>query len=343
MTPAVSIILPIYNVNQFLKQCLDSVVNQTLKDIEIICIDDGSTDSSPAILDHYAAQDKRVRVIHKENGGYGKAVNTGLDIAQGQYIGIIEPDDYIDKRMFEKLIEHASRFNNPDIVKSAYWRVSGTGKSKEQISPCGYYNSVEHTDVLFTLEDDAEFLFHHPSIWTAIYRFEFLKANNIRMREIPGAGWADNPWLIETLSQAQSIAYLDECLYYYREFNTGSSSNVKDPSIIYNRWLDMDEFLKLKKITAPKIIEGHYSRGCAYIGMLIDDFDQNDPQIQEAINQMLERLDLTTIVKSKKIPSYFKSPFYSQISPATWLTHPFLFLRCAGNSMKRRLTRLLSF
>ena len=98
--PKVSIIVPIYGVEKYIKQCLDSIINQSLEDIEIILIDDGSKDNCPAIIDDYASKDTRIIAIHKENGGYGAANNVGLSIATGEYIGIVEPDDYIDKHMF---------------------------------------------------------------------------------------------------------------------------------------------------------------------------------------------------------------------------------------------------
>ena len=87
--PKVSVIIPVYNVEKYLRECLDSVINQTLKDIEIICVDDGSTDSSGKILDEYAQKDKRIKVIHQENQGLGAAHNVGIDLAKGEYIGFV--------------------------------------------------------------------------------------------------------------------------------------------------------------------------------------------------------------------------------------------------------------
>lgn len=301
INPAVSVILPIYNVEEYLEQCLNSVCGQTLQEIEIICIDDGATDQSAQIVDRFAEKDSRIVPIHKQNEGYGKGVNTGLSIARGQYVGIVEPDDYIDPRMFKKLFEAAKGFDFPDIVKSSYWRVCDAGTTEETIVPCYYQGKVERVNTRFTIDQDASLLYHHPSIWTAIYKREWLNGNNIKMKEIPGAGWADNPWLMETMLAATSIVYIDEPLYYYREFRTGSSSNLKDPSIIYNRWFDMDEILKQRHITEPRILEAHYSRGCAYIDMLEKDFDKNDPEIAAALKKMLSLMDGKAIMKSDKI------------------------------------------
>ena len=103
----VSILMPACNVEKFLKECMDSVVNQTLKDIEIICIDDGSRDSTGNILDEYAQKDNRIKVIHKANSGYGHSMNVGLQNATGEYIGIIETDDFADLNMFDELYKAA--------------------------------------------------------------------------------------------------------------------------------------------------------------------------------------------------------------------------------------------
>lgn len=116
----VSIVVPVYNVQKYLRQGLDSIVNQTLQDIEIICVDDGSTDESGKILDEYAAKDGRVKVIHKNNTGYGNSMNIGFTAASGEYIGIVESDDYADPKMFETLYQIASA-NNLDIVKSGFY------------------------------------------------------------------------------------------------------------------------------------------------------------------------------------------------------------------------------
>ncbi len=110
MNAKVSVVIPVYNVEKYLKQCLDSVVNQTLKDIEIICIDDGSTDNSGKICDEYALKDNRIKVVHKENGGLSDARNTGINIATGEYITFIDSDDTVEKDMIEYLYNILKKF-----------------------------------------------------------------------------------------------------------------------------------------------------------------------------------------------------------------------------------------
>ena len=107
--PLVSIVVPVCNVEKFLGECLDSVINQTLKEIEIICVDDGSTDHSLEILREYEKKDSRIIVITKPNSGYGNTMNVGTDAASGEYVGIVESDDYVKENMFEILYKTAKR------------------------------------------------------------------------------------------------------------------------------------------------------------------------------------------------------------------------------------------
>ena len=122
----ISVLIPVYNVERYLSDCLNSILRQSLKDIEIICINDGSTDKSSEILYQYANRDNRIRIIDKENGGYGSAMNCGLKAAQGEYIGVVESDDFISPLMFERLYYEAKR-NDAEVVKSNYWMHNDQG------------------------------------------------------------------------------------------------------------------------------------------------------------------------------------------------------------------------
>ena len=120
--PKVSVLVPVYNVEKYVGMCLDSLLCQTLKDMEIICIDDGSTDNSSAILAEYAKRDSRIIIITKENTGYGASMNLGLSRAKGEYIGIVESDDYALPEMFEQLYIKAQE-NELEVVKTNYYEV----------------------------------------------------------------------------------------------------------------------------------------------------------------------------------------------------------------------------
>ena len=214
--PAVSVVVPVYNVEKYLDQALDSIRSQTLRNIEIICVNDGSTDGSSAILRRHADCDGRIRVIDKPNGGYGSACNRGFDEARGTWIAIVEPDDWIAPEMYEAMTSFASKFEQDvDIVKTPYWRIWMPDTDRQRRVNCSYRGRIKPASQPFALADPGvtHLIIHHPSIWSALYRREFLERCNIRMREIPGAGWADNPFLVETLCQATAIAYLDEPFY----------------------------------------------------------------------------------------------------------------------------------
>ena len=216
----VSIIIPVYNVEKYLRQCLDSVVSQTLRDIEIICIDDGSKDSSGAMLDEYAARDSRVKVVHKENGGYGKAINAGLGMAGGEYIGIVEPDDYIESDTYEVLYEKAVE-TGVDFVKANVWAFSSTRNS--------FFHTFKIHSFYNKVLKPAAYLLNYTDmgcrIWSFIYRADFLKKNDIRCLETPGASYQDTSFWLKVMFDARTGYFFDRAFYHYRLDNPNSSVN----------------------------------------------------------------------------------------------------------------------
>ena len=208
----VSIIIPIYNVEKYLRECLESVINQTLKDVEIICVDDGSPDNCPQICDEYASKDNRIKVIHKENGGYGSAMNVGLDNATGEYIGIVEPDDYIESNMYEDLYKIAQKFDS-DIVKSAYWEIFEDEENNKIRAYSYWAHEIKMPEKSFKIQDCPNFFYHHPSIWSCIYKRNFINAHNIKFVEAKGGGWVDNPFQVVTFCLAEKINWSPMAYY----------------------------------------------------------------------------------------------------------------------------------
>ncbi len=217
----ISIIVPVYNVENYLKECLDSLVQQTLKEIEIICVNDGSKDDSLKILLDYAKEDDRVRVIDKENAGYGHAMNIGLDNAVGEYIGIVEPDDYIKLNMCKRLYKIAKK-KDLDFIKADFYRFRGEGKNKELIynhltDNRNYYNRVlnpQQNKALFNLIMNT---------WSGIYKKSFLDHYTIRHHESPGASYQDTGFWFQTFCYATRVYFLDEPFYMNRRDNPNSS------------------------------------------------------------------------------------------------------------------------
>lgn len=218
----VSIVIPVYNVEKYLRKCLDSVVNQTLKELEIICVDDGSTDNSGKICDEYALKDKRIKVIHKENGGYGKAMNVGFGNAQGEYIGIVEPDDYILNGMYEKLYSLANS-NDLDFIKSDYCEVNGKNK---KILKFDETNELYHK--VIKPSENIDVLKNHGTNWCGIYKNSFIKKFNIKHNETPGASYQDNGFWFLTNMYASKVMFISDVFYMYRTDNPNSSIQNKE-------------------------------------------------------------------------------------------------------------------
>lgn len=216
----VSIVVPVYNVDKYLCQCLDSLCHQTLKEIEIICVDDGSTDLSGKILDEYANKDERIRVIHKQNEGYGKAMNCGIDHAKGEYIGILESDDFANIDMYEKLYSKATE-SNLDMIRGNYFEYRESGIKEHILYP------LELCDKLLDPLDIPTIFLQGPAIWTGLYKREFLKEKNIRFQETPGASYQDASYHFLTWTLAERIAVTEDCLMYYRMDNEASSVHSK--------------------------------------------------------------------------------------------------------------------
>lgn len=219
----VSVVIPVYNVEKYLIACLESVIHQTLRDIEIICVDDGSTDSCGKILDDYAEKDPRIQVIHKENGGYGKAMNIGMDAATGKYFAILESDDIIRPQMYERLYDLAEKYEL-DIIKADFCRfIVNEGVIKETPDNCVSDPSM-YGVILDGKTDYKNILLKAPLYtWSGIYRLDFLRQNSIRHNETPGASYQDNGFWFQTMCSAERVYFLNEQFYMLRRDNPNSS------------------------------------------------------------------------------------------------------------------------
>lgn len=216
----ISIVVPLHNSEKYLRECMDSILKQSLKDIEIICID-SSTDDTIKIMKQYMKADARIQMIHDENSSYGHKLNVGIRSAKGKYIGIVESDDFIAVDMMEKLYKVAEEFQ-PDIVKANFEgfidcfnirKFCKMSRVKEDA-----YNTV------INLEHMPEMRFYIGyNIWAGIYRTEFLKKNKICFHESEGASFQDVGFSNLTAIFAENLYLLEDCLYKYRMDNEGSS------------------------------------------------------------------------------------------------------------------------
>lgn len=218
----ISILVPVYNVEKYLEACLDSILAQTFTDFEVICMDDGSTDKSGDILDAYAQKDTRIRVIHKENSGYGKTMNAAMLLAEGEYIGIVESDDTIERDMYQDLYDAVTTYHL-DLVKTDFytmWDNQEDGIKKLYCSLTdehGMYNRVIDPNVELNSYLIEKFT------WNALYTRELIMQNAVRYNETPGASYQDNGFWFQTFYWAKRIMFLDKAFYNYRQDNMMSS------------------------------------------------------------------------------------------------------------------------
>mgnify|MGYP004531587567 CR=1 FL=1 len=287
----VSIIVPIYGVENFLRECVDSILNQSIKDIEIILIDDGGKDNCPQIIDEYAQKDNRIIAIHKPNGGYGQTCNVGLERATGEYVAIVEPDDYIDSKMYEDLYNIACKFNS-DIVKSCFY--DNLQAKQEQRILKTKWNDFIPENKSFKIEEYPFFLYYHPSIWSCIYKREFLQKNNIKFIEAPGAGWTDNPFQVQTMCLAERINYTSNAYYYWRRLNSDESKDLKDYTIPFKRTNEIHKWLENNNINNEGVLVNLFRREIAYANIVIGMKKLvNLEDAYEKINELISRCPKT--------------------------------------------------
>jgi glycosyltransferase involved in cell wall biosynthesis len=306
----ISVIVPIYNAEPFLDQALTSLSAQTYPFLEIICVNDGSTDSSLATMEKFSQQDTRFRIIDKQNEGYGASCNRGIQESSGEYIALFEPDDWIEGNMYQDMFDFMSSFNTTiDIVKTPYWRIWMPDTPAQKKLNCSYRSRVHPAKQPFTINESAHLLSHHPSIWTALYRKSFLEENDIRFREYPGAGWADNPFLIETLCQAQTIIYLDTPYYCYREETPEKAESFakENPLLPFERWNEMLDILEKIGATDTAILRTHYSRGFTYASGVIEHVGVNSEELNHALDTMFSRMDSDIVFSFGEISPKMKA------------------------------------
>lgn len=218
----VSVVIPIYNVEDYLGECLDSVTNQTLTDIEIICVNDGSTDRSLEILKEYASRDSRIIVIDQENGGHAVATNRGMKLAQGEYLYLMDSDDIVDVHALEETVKVADEKNVDFVIFQALNYYMDTGEYKEQEN----YSMNELADFVgdsvFNWKDIKDYVWSITvTPWSKIYRRDFIEKNNCTFPE--GLVFDDNIFFWEVLFSAERITFYRKHLFT-RRWHSASST-----------------------------------------------------------------------------------------------------------------------
>lgn len=256
MTPKISIILPIYNVEKYLDRCMNTILNQTIKDIEVILVDDGSPDKAPMMCDQYAKKDNRVKVIHQTNKGAGLARNEGMKIATGEFYAFIDSDDYIELDMLERMYRIAKE-KNLDAVCCGITNLNPDGSIKYK-----QYCYPEYTQFDSNLEckkiavktiktqkiqiQDKLFQFHRWAAWRFIFKAEVIINNNVKFPSEREVFSEDLMFNVRFMTYAKSVAYIPDFLIFHcynQESLTAQRGKITDNKRITNQFVMLQDII----------------------------------------------------------------------------------------------------
>ena len=257
-----SIIVPVYNVEKYLPKCLESLIKQTLKDIEIICVNDGSMDNSLTILKEFASKDSRIRIIDNQHQGVAKTRNTGIEQSTGEYIGFVDSDDYIDIDFFEKLYNSATKSNSDIAIASIlkhknFFNIYNAKYTKEE-------TAITIQDKIKLCEDKKHFFFY---AWNKIYHSGFIKENNIKFSE--GQIYEDVMFAIKALYYSNKIISVYGTKYHYIE-HENSLTKYKDKTgekeqDLVKAYSELQEFCNSKNIEIPERLNYYTKENFGFI------------------------------------------------------------------------------
>lgn len=295
----ISVLVPICNVEKYLDKCLSSIISQSLKELEIICINDGSKDGSLEIIKKHATADSRIVVIDKPNSGYGDSMNKGLALAKGEYIGIVESDDFIESNMFEKLYSLAKKYD-ADLVKSNFNMYWDSPEHKV------YFNNLAINNIIDNTELARDHIFWGmPAIWSAIYKKSWLLDKKIKFLPTPGASYQDTSFNFKTVVSAKTIVITSKAYLNYRQDNANSSvknTSMEKVYLLHKEWEEVEKYLKTNHYmsTFSKYYNTLKFNGYAWNYMRISNIDRKSyfNEIKNLVEENTNSIDV------KHIPKY---------------------------------------
>lgn len=328
--PKVSIIVPIYNVANFLRPCLESIINQSLHEIEIICGDGGSTDGSIEIVKEYAQIDQRIKLISKAKSGYGQSMNDCIRIAKGKYVGIVESDDLVHVDMYKDLCSIADK-TEVDIVKADFCSFYFKRKKIERTYHCLMEKDKFYGKKIL-IDHNREVFRSWLTTWSGIYRRDFLLKYEIKHHESEGGAFQDIGFWFKTMCYAKSIFFVRKPYYYWRQDNPNSS--VKRNTMIgdftrneyINLWSDVKKIEKRRQ----NIDILCWRQYCSYMWVL----DNIAPERKKAF-----LLQFITDFKSIKQKGLLETRYFSSKEKETIE----LFLDCDVEQMDKIIAKPIVF
>lgn len=332
MEPKISIVIPIYNMELYLSRCLDSLLAQSFADMEIIAVNDGSLDSTEAILERYAESDSRIVVINKSNGGVSSARNAGVQMAKGDYIGFVDPDDWVDPAMYEEMYVNATQAD-ADIVMCTYIREFGT-HAKEKVFQMPDMTIYRNEELQTTMTRrivgplreelaNPEFLDAWGTVWSKLYRASLIKGNEIRFIDLSVVGSnEDSLFNMYAFYHADSFVFLNRPYYHYWRANSDSITSTYNP-LLATKFEKL--YAHIEAFLVDKNLEEQYHRALNNrICMNILGLGLNIVNKDNKSSLFMKIKSLKALVSNPRIQRSFRG-FELQYSPIVWK----IFFRCA--------------
>ncbi len=332
-SPKLSIIIPVFNIEEYLARCLDSILHQTFTDFEVIVVDDGSIDNSGKIADYYTKIDSRIKVIHKENGGVSSARFEGIQIANGDFIGFVDGDDMIESEMYAILIDNAVKYN-ADISHCGYKRIFPDGRVDYYYNTCRFIEQDNNNGIIDLLKGE----FIEPGLCNKIYKSEFVK--NIVFNNVMQSSIKINEDLLMNyylFKQSKKSVFFDKCLYnYMMRKNSASTSSINknkicDPIkviVILNAETKND-------IVLNKIVNARYARLLVYTATLSKKLNPEliVPERNKARKKI--RNNISDILKNDYVGTKLKLMcIWVVLSPQTYALFHSLYSKITGVDKK---------
>lgn len=301
LEPKISVIIPVYNTETYLEKCLESVMSQTYKNLEIILVDDGSTDGSGKLVDIYAKKDERIVAIHKENGGVSSARNVGLNVSTGEYVGFVDSDDWIEPDMYDKMMQALDA--DIDMIACGYFKDSN--KSSEEVKnrkavSCEWFSGEEMLRYIFYREDYRGVAAYS---WNKIIRRSLVLEKGIFFHPTLKVG-EDVLWLVETILNVQKVKYVDVPLYHYwqRTDSAFHSEDLTKKSDLIRAYQDVIEMMGRYKIADDIIV--YTKRFMVYHAMNIAKlaFKQQNREILKEMQAVIKMYRKDYVRTNKEYP-----------------------------------------
>lgn len=309
--PTISVIVPVYNVEKYLRKCLDSILNQTFSDIEVICVNDGTRDSSRKILVEYTKKDYRVKIVDKKNGGLSSARNAGYKVAQGEFISYIDSDDWIEPTMLEKLYESMISYNT-DISICAVHQFDETAGKIDDSNPyytLGFFDE-SFDNRAFSYKETKPFIMDVCVMaWNKLYRKSHIEKCKAEFPE--GLIFEDGPFFFSIFFQTERVSIVRDFLYYYRTNRKGSIIHKAGSKFL--NLIDVVELMYNKAKLTPDFEDFKYTFFVKKVEDFIYRFENIRPKYRWAFAQKIKNKSSLTndeVFDPKMVKGRFKYNYY---------------------------------